>query len=244
MNILVVDGWTEEGNADHVRAGCQLQCHIFRDLIKKTLPKATITIINTHRDSQPIDIQDAPLDAVVWTGSGCNIYDEAAHNRRQLLLCERLLANAPHVWGSCWGLQVIVTVLGGKIARAEKPEIGIAGDIRWQPNGFGKVLYREKPETFDAPTHHFDEVRALPKVFNIIAENNVTLQAIVSADERIVCTQYHPELPYDYIATLMDYWAENYCTLLDEAEFKSLLGTLRRKEETKANFEKSSLKTG
>ena len=66
--------------------------------------------------------------------------------------------------------------------------------------------------------------------FDIIAENAITLQAVVSKDRRVFCTQYHPELPYDYIGKLLMHWAPNYTSIFTEDAFQNLLAGLKKKE--------------
>lgn len=231
MHVLVVDGWTHAGNLDHGRAGCSLQCDIFRDLILESVPSAQVTIMNTHDETGDTGRLDlAAVDAAVWTGGGGNIYQDDGFNRRQLALCEKVLNAVPYVWGSCWGLQVIVTVLGGKVASSSRPEIGIARDIRTRPSKWTDALYATKTAPFDAPAHHFDEIAQLSGGFEIVAENAVTLQAIGTPDGRIFCTQYHPEMPYDLVARLLRYWAPNYRSLFDEDAFQALLASMPEKE--------------
>ena len=41
------------------------------------------------------------------------------------------------------------------------------------------------------------------------------------------CTQYHPELPYNYIGKLMSYWKRNYLKIMSENEFEELLNKLQ-----------------
>ena len=159
-------------------------------------------------------------------------------NRRQLELGERVLADVPHVWGSCWGFQVIVTVCGGKVAPARTPEIGIATGITARTVDYAQAIYRGKPPTFDAPAHHFDEIAQLPREFDVIAENAITLQAVVSKDRRVFCTQYHPELPYDYIGKLLMHWAPNYTSMFTEEAFQSLLAGLKKKEKEEKTLRK------
>ncbi|MDE2889437.1 MAG: hypothetical protein OXR72_14615 [Gemmatimonadota bacterium] len=86
--------------------------------------------------------------------------------------------------------------------------------------------------------HHFDEAARLPREFEIVAENAPTLQAVVSKDRRITCTQYHPELPYDYIGKLMQHWAPNYTSMFAEDDFRNLLARLKKKEKEEESFRK------
>ena len=169
---------------------------------------------------------------------GGNIYENDPFNRRQLELGERVLADVPHVWGSCWGFQVITTVCGGEVAPARTPEIGIATGIAVRSMDYAETIYRGKPNTFDAPAHHFDEIARLPGEFDVIAENAITLQAVASKDRRVICTQYHPELPYDYIGKLLVHWAPNYRSVFTEDAFQKRLAGLKKKEREEQSLRK------
>ncbi len=238
MRILIVDGWTREGNRSHAHAGVQEQTHIFESLVREFQPEAEIRIVNTHFDAGQSDLDFSEYDGAVWTGGGGNIYQDDPFNRRQLALGERVLADIPRVWGSCWGFQVITTVCGGEVAPARNPEIGIATGISVRSMDFAETLYRGKPRLFDAPAHHFDETARLPGEFEIVADNATTLQAVVSKDRRITCTQYHPELPYDYIGRLMQHWASNYRSMFAEEDIQNLLVRLKKKEKEEESFRK------
>lgn len=238
MRILIVDGWTREGNRTHADAGVREQTRVFESLVREYQPEAEIRIANTHVDAGTSDQDFSGYDAAIWTGGGGNIYEDEPFNRRQLQLGERVLADVPRVWGSCWGFQVISTVCGGEVAPARRPEIGIARDVTVRSLDFSRTLYCGKPRTFDAPAHHFDETARLPREFEIVAENATTLQAVVSKDRRITCTQYHPELPYDYIGKLMRHWAPNYASMFAEDDFQNLLAGLKKKEKEEESFRK------
>lgn len=238
MRILIIDGWTEEGNRSHARAGVREQTRVFESLVRESSPDVEIRTINTISDAGPSDMNFSGYDAAVWTGGGGNIYEDNPFNKCQLELGERVLSEVPRVWGSCWGLQVITTVCGGEVAPARRPEIGIARDITSRSLDYADIMYRGKPYTFDAPAHHFDETARLPREFEIVAENATTLQAVVSKDRRITCTQYHPELPYDYIGKLMQHWAPNYTSIFAEDDFRNLLARLKKKEREDNNFRK------
>ncbi|MDE3000530.1 MAG: hypothetical protein OXU79_15775 [Gemmatimonadota bacterium] len=238
MRILIVDGWTRDGNRSHAHAGVKEQAHVFKSLVRECQPEAEIRIVDTHVVAGPTDLDFSGYDAAVWTGGGGNIYKVDPFNRRQLELGERVLSEVPRVWGSCWGFQVITTVCGGEVAPARRPEMGIAAGISVRSMDFAETLYRGKPRPFDAPAHHFDETARLPREFEIVAENATTLQAVVSKDRRITCTQYHPELPYDYIAKLMLHWAPNYTSIFAEDDFRNLLAGLKKKEKEEKSFRK------
>ena len=238
MRLLIVDGWTLEGNRSHAHAGVEEQADVFELLVRECSPDAEIRIVHSYGDAGTSDLDFSEFDAAIWTGGGGNIYEDNPFNRRQLELGERVLVNVPRVWGSCWGFQVITTVCGGEVAPARTPEIGIATGISVRSLDFAGMLYRGKPPRFDAPAHHFDETVRLPREFEIVAENATTLQAVVSKDRRITCTQYHPELPYDYIGKLMQHWAPNYTSIFTEDDFLNLLAGLKKKEKEEESFRK------
>ena len=238
MRILVIDGWTLEGNLDHERAGCDLQSDVFRELIQNRLPSAQVTIVDTHSGSGGDGIDLETFDAAVWTGGGGNIYEADDFNVRQLRLCERVLAKIPYLWGSCWGMQVIMTVLGGRVVPANRPEIGIATGISTRPSAMTEAIYGAKAGPFDAPAHHFDEIAKLADGFETVAENSVTVQAAASKDGRIFCVQYHPELPYDLIGGLLQYWNANYRSVFSAGDFADLLALLPEKERAEESYRK------
>lgn len=230
MKILIIDGWEVLGNTDHRLAGCTTQTQVFETLVNQIAPDAITTTVNTHRPNATTNLDLHLFDAAIWTGGGGNIYADTEFNRDQLKLCEQVLADVPYLWGSCWGLQVVVTVFGGVVAKARVPEIGIASNIVVKGSDQAQRLFHTKPSTFDAPAHHGDEVTRLPSTFEVLAENNVTLQAVAANDGKIACTQYHPELPYDYIRKLLEFWKPNYRNLFSEQEFQALLNALTLKE--------------
>ena len=227
MKILVVNGWTEDGDKDHQKAGCALQKDIFNNLIKVLKPEAVVDNYNSYSSNK--FILDS-YDAFMWTGGGGNIYDNNQHNKSQLSLCSKILSLEKPIWGSCWGMQVIVTALGQKVIKSNKPEFGISKDIKIKNNFLNNSIYKNKELTFDAPAHHYDIIVDIPYDFDVIAKNDNCIQSIFSRNRNIFCTQYHPELGYDYIADLMIFWKENYKAIYSQVEFNKLIEFLRTKE--------------
>ena len=226
--ILIINGWTRDGDEQHLQAKCILQKNIFKNLIKNCLPNSTIDVCDTYEDSESIDISN--YDAYMWTGGGGNIYEKNIHNYSQIKLCEKIIDKKKPIWGSCWGMQVIVTVLGGVVKKSLKPEFGYSKNIKINSSLLNDSIYKNKNKIFDAPAHHYDIVDNLPIEFEIIAENNMCIQSIYSKKSNIFCTQYHSELPYDYIASLMVFWKDNYRNIFSETEFNEIVKYLNEKE--------------
>ena len=115
MKILVVNGWTEDGDKDHEKAGCALQKNIFNNLIKELIPDV---VVDNYSSYSPNKFILDSYEAFMWTGGGGNIYENNQHNKSQLNLCSKILSLGKPIWGSCWGMQVIVTALGKKVFKS------------------------------------------------------------------------------------------------------------------------------
>ena len=227
MKILIINGWTRNGDDQHLQAKCVLQKNIFKNLVKNYLPNSQVDIHDSYDDE---DKNIDNYDAYLWTGGGGNIYENNSHNYSQLKLCEKIIETDKPIWGSCWGMQVIVTAFGGAIKKCHKPEFGYSKDIKIISSTLNNSIYKDKSKIFDAPAHHYDIVEQLPAEFEIISENEICIQSVYSSSKKIFCTQYHPELPYDYIANLMKFWKENYKNFFSEIEFNEILKYLEIKE--------------
>ena len=127
IKILIVNGWTKDGDNQHEKANCILQKNLFKDLIKDTLPNSNVDLCDTYEEVPSINLNS--YDAFMWTGGGGNIYENNNHNNFQLDLCKKIIERKKPIWGSCWGMQVIVTALGGKVIKSEKPEFGYSKNI-------------------------------------------------------------------------------------------------------------------
>ena len=68
MRILIVDGWTREGNRSHAHAGVEEQACVFESLVREFLPDADIRIVDTHSDAGPPELDFSQYDAAIWTG--------------------------------------------------------------------------------------------------------------------------------------------------------------------------------
>ena len=227
MKILIINGWTRNGDDQHLQAKCVLQKNIFKNLVKNYLPNSQVDIHDSYDDE---DKNIDNYDAYLWTGGGGNIYENNSHNYSQLKLCEKIIETDKPIWGSCWGMQVIVTAFGGAIKKCHKPEFGYSKDIKIINSSLNNSIYKGKSNIFDAPAHHYDIIDQLPSEFEIISENVICIQSIYSSSKNIFCTQYHPELPYDYIASLMRFWKDNYKNFFSEIEFNEILKYLESKE--------------
>lgn len=152
-----------------------------------------------------VDFSDC--DGVVFTGSAnhWSADDPLAAPARATM--EKAFHSGTPVFGSCYGLQLAVAVLGGQNrANPEKTEFAIAREISVNQAGRNHPLYAGKPDFFDAKAMHRDEIAILPQGAISLASNQHSAhQAMVYEDAtmRFWGVQYHPELSFSDLAHYM-----------------------------------------
>src|SRR5262249_4577472 len=113
----------------------------------------------------------------------------------------------PPAFGSCWGLQVLTVAAGGAVRKNPKGrEIGFGRRMRLTEAGRKHPMYVGKPEVFNAPTVHLDEVETIAPGTTILATNEVS--DVQSAEIRVNGAvawgvQYHPEYPLRELAAIV-----------------------------------------
>ena len=102
-------------------------------------------------------------DGVVFTGSANRWSADEAEAAPARQVMARALDTALPVFGSCYGLQLAVAVLGGENrANPKRTEFAIARDITLSAEGKTHALYQGKVAVFDARCMHRDEIARLP----------------------------------------------------------------------------------
>lgn len=205
--ILVVEGNTREASTELARYGVRPYGESYAAVLRELSPGVECTIVNPCERGPECLPADTPLDAfdgVVWTGSALNVYDVNDAIRNQLALADKVLDAGLPVFGSCWGLQVFATALGGKVRKNPKGrEIGIARGIALTDAGRAHPMYAGKPSPFEALAVHMDDVGRLPEGAVVLA-TNATSDVQAMAYERNGASfwgvQYHPEFDFATIA--------------------------------------------
>lgn len=138
-------------------------------------------------------------DGAAVTGSALCIADGGSAVDRQIELIDMIFEAGVPLFGSCWGLQLAVTAAGGSVtANPSGREFGFARRIQLTEAGQRHALYAGKPAVFEAPTVHRDYVAQLPEGAQVLATNEMGIQAAAFSYRHGTCwgVQYHPE--YDY----------------------------------------------
>jgi GMP synthase (glutamine-hydrolysing) len=207
--LLVIEGNSPESLAEHTAVGGTPAHQGYSNLLRELLPGA---IVDTAHPGDPgATLPDgeslAGYDGIAITGSSLHVYQGGPSVTRQIELVRAALATGTPVFGSCWGLQVIVAATGGSVRKNPNGrEIGFGRGIRLTEAGRKHPMYVGKLDVFNAPTVHLDEVEALPPGATVLATNNWS--AVQSAEIRTEGSvawgvQYHPEYPLREVAAIV-----------------------------------------
>jgi len=173
-------------------------------------------------------------DGVAITGSALNVYDGGAHITRQVELVRAVLESGVPCFGSCWGMQLAVTALGGTVRpNPLGREFGFARRIALTEAGRAHPLFRDKPAVFEAVTVHKDDVGSLPAGARVLAASDMGLQALELRLGAGVFwgVQYHPEYSYAEIAATALRYGEVLVReqlFADRAALEEFVAELRR----------------
>lgn len=164
-------------------------------------------------------------EALLIGGSGhFSVTAPAADFFGPLLGLLREVAEVGHpTFGSCFGYQLLVAALGGRVAHdAESGEVG-AYDVDLTDDGRADSLFSSLPDRFVAQMGHLDRVVDLPAgVRNLVRSDLCPYQALRVDGSPVWATQFHPEL--DQAANLHRYRAyiDRYDPSGGEDGFRSL----------------------
>ncbi|PPR44716.1 MAG: Gamma-glutamyl-L-1-hydroxyisopropylamide hydrolase [Alphaproteobacteria bacterium MarineAlpha5_Bin8] len=241
MNILIVDGNEEEASQRYTNLGMETQYQVYEKVINK-LSNNKFNISTIHpafkENYLPQGTSLEDFDGIVWTGSLLNIYDYTPSIINQIELAKELFTKKNKIFGSCWGLHILVTAAGGKIRKNPKGlEAVIAKDIQINDIGMSHKMYKDKKKSFNAFCWHFDETETLPDNSIVLSSNLMSKVQSISFERdlsSIWAVQYHPEFDPKWIAGLMNQREE---ILLKEKSYSSLKD-LQNQKKYFYNYEK------
>lgn len=207
--LLVIEGNSPQTTAEHVAAGGVPSSKGYSDLLRELLPGAIVDICHPGDPAATLPEGESlqGYDGIAITGSALHVYNAGAEVMRQVDLVHAALATGTPLFGSCWGLQVIIAAAGGTVRKNPKGrEIGFGRGIRLTEAGRKHPMYAGKLDVFNAPTVHLDEVEMLPPGTTVLATN--AMSAVQSAEIRTNgsvawAVQYHPEYPLREIAAIV-----------------------------------------
>ncbi len=149
----------------------------------------------------------AGLDGVIFTGSAVEWNTSDPRGQVQADAMRLVFETGLPVWGSCNGLQLLATVLGGSVgASPNGHENGLATDIRLTEAGRSHPMMAGREDGFAVPCIHRDEIQTLPQGAELLAGNaHSPVQAVAYERDGIDYwgAQYHPELAPEDIAAVL-----------------------------------------
>jgi GMP synthase (glutamine-hydrolysing) len=207
--LLVMEGNSPATRAQQLAAGGTVASQGYSDLLQDLLPGVVVDICfpGDPGANLPDGAALADYDGVAITGSGLHVYDNGPEVTRQIELTRAVLDAGVPVFGSCWGLQVLTVAAGGSVRKNPKGrEIGFGRGIRLTEAGRKHPMYAGKPDVFNAPTVHLDEIDAVAPGTTVLASNHMS--TVQSAEIRVNgCAawgvQYHPEYPLREVAAIV-----------------------------------------
>ena len=207
--LLVMEGNSPETRAQHVAHGGTVASTGYANLLQELLPGSVVDICFPGDPGANLPTGQAleGYDGVAITGSGLHVYNGGPEVTRQIGLARAVLEAGTPVFGSCWGLQVLTVAAGGVVRKNPKGrEIGFGRRMKLTEAGRKHPMYVGKPDVFNAPTVHLDEVETVAPGTIVLACNevsNVQSAEIKMNGSTAWGVQYHPEYPLSEIATIV-----------------------------------------
>ena len=228
--ILIVEGNLKEENQSFTEGGIKTHTESLKDSISYFTNDLEIDVVNPSSDKNISEVAKGleKFDGMIWGGSSLNIYNDTLEIRRQIEFMRSCQNKIKKILAICWGLQVAATVAGGQVKRCMTgSHRGIAHDIEINSNGLQHPIYKNKNETFNTPAFNFDEVVKLPKNSILLASNPINKVMGVnfkSGVSDIWGIQYHPEITYDKMISLIHFRKDrllNNKAFVDEYEINN-----------------------
>lgn len=193
--ILMVDSNPEDINA---RGAVHFGGHSgesFAAELKAIDPTLEIVVVAPYDMEQPLDLSD--FDGAVFTGSAVawNTDDTRATPLAEVM--RQVFAAGVPTYGSCNGMQLAASVLGGSVAASENGrEDGLAVNVQLTEAGAVHPMMVGREPAFSVCCVHRDEVAELPEGAVLLAGNaHSAVQAFAYERDgvRFWGSQYHPE---------------------------------------------------
>ena len=175
--------------------------------------------LSVHHDEYPVElkaykVEDGELpvradecDAYIITGSAAAVYEDHAWLSAARVFVQALLAARIKLLGVCFGHQLIVDVLGGRVEKSAKG---------W---GVGRHTYDVTrtmpwmaPEllSFSLLACHQDQVVELPPGTQVLASSEFCEYAMLRIGEQVLTVQAHPEFSAEYAQSLYEQRRERF----------------------------------
>ncbi len=131
---------------------------------------------------------------VIFSGGPASVYDEDAP-----LSDEKILSLGVPVLGICYGAQLMMEQLGGRVERADKREFGKA-DLLIQKNDTIFAGLEKEPQKYQVWMSHGDRIEELAPGFMVTATSEHSPCAALKHESKpFFAVQFHPEVVHSLI---------------------------------------------
>ena len=146
------------------------------------------------------------VKAIILSGGPSSVYDTNAPN----LNPDILDLNIP-ILGVCYGLQLLLSITGGKISKGKIGEYGNAIIEKTNNN----ILFKNIPDQINVWMSHSDKIEDLGKNWNSLAiSTNNIISAVGHKTKTIFALQFHPEVTHtEYGKNFIENFLFNICNL-------------------------------
>lgn len=180
--------------------------------------------LNVYSEIVPCDIsadeiREMNASALILSGGPASVYAEDAPSIDPAIFDLGL-----PVLGFCYGHQITVVTLGGKVGHSEVGEYGRATITRTA----GAKLFNSTPMEQTVWMSHRDAVSEVPEGFTVTASTDVCPVAAMECVERkIFTTQFHPEVKHsEYGQQLLSNFLFEICGLEPNWSMDNLVETM------------------
>lgn len=181
----------------------------FTTLLHRARPDWRIEVFSVKDGMFPKSLD---FDGLLITGSPASVHDDAAWIPKLEELARRAIAQKIPLFGACFGHQVIAKALGATV----------------ETNPTGWVLGRLKTEFEQINTSvpmyaaHKEQVTSLPEGAHRVAKTKGCPIAGFAINDHVLTTQYHPEMSHQFVAALLDEFADDIGRDITTAAAKTL----------------------
>jgi len=139
------------------------------------------------------EVEEIKPKALIFSGGPLSVYDKGAP-----MPDKGLLSLGIPILGICYGMQVIIHMLGGKVKSSKEREFGRA-ELFVDSN---TDLFSNLPTNMTCWMSHSDEIKTLPKGFVKLAHTlNAPAAACANRSKKIYGVQFHPEVVHSQRGT-------------------------------------------
>ncbi len=171
---------------------------MFRDLLSASDTQLAFNYYPILEGDIPFDPTEC--DAWLITGSKFGVYEDHPWIAPLSDLVRKAFDADIPVVGICFGHQLVVQALGGKVVKSDKgwslgvSEYQIKQKPQWMENA---------DDTFAIQAYHQDQVVTLPENTQVLAGSDFCPYAALNIADKVITFQGHPEFSSTYIKALL-----------------------------------------